>query len=161
MKKLLFLFIVILCLGYSSMAQKKDSVITLPEIRVTAVSKVNEQVKTSFQQAFSDAVWVRWHKMNKDYLVKFIKADMGHSAFFLKNGYLKYDISYGFESNLPIQVREDVKSGYRDFMITHVAHVQEAQRDIWVINLESLTYYVIVRSENGELEEVERFGRSE
>jgi len=161
MKKIFFLLLTALATSYSSQAQQKDSVITLPEIRVTSVSKINKQVKRAFVKAFPDAVWVRWFKMNKNYLTKFIKEDMHHSAFFLQNGYLKYDISYGFESNLPPGVREEVKSEYPDFIVTRVANVKEAQRNIWVINLETLKHHVIARSEDGELEEVERFEKSE
>jgi hypothetical protein len=39
--------------------------------------------------------------MNKFYLARFIENDMKHQALFTKNGYLKYDISYGREQQLP------------------------------------------------------------
>ena len=161
MKKILFPLVVVLFINYDSIAQQKDTVVTLPEIKVTSSSKVSKQVEKAFQKAFPDAVWVRWFKLNQNYLTKFIKEDMDHNALFSKNGYLKYDISYGFESNLPSQFRDEAKSTYPDFKIIRVANVKEAQRDIWVINLESLNHYVIARVENGEMEEVERLDKSE
>ena len=161
MKKIFFSLAAILLVSFSSLAQKTDSVIVLPEIKVTAISKVNKQIEKAFEKAFPDAVKIRWYKTNKDYLTKFISDEMRHSAYFQRNGYLKYDISYGFKSNLPDQISQEIKTTYPDFIINRVANVKEAQRDIWIINLESLKHYVIARSENGEVEEVERFERSE
>jgi hypothetical protein len=42
-----------------------------------------------------------------------------------------------------------------------VANVKESGRNIWVINLESLRNYVMVRVEEEEMEEVKRVNKSE
>jgi len=142
-------------------AQDKDSVVSLPEITITNSSKVSNVLNTAFVKTFPDAENVRWYKLSKDYLAKFIKNDMDHNALFKKNGSLKYDISFGYQENLPEDIRNLVESSYSDFKITRAVEVKEAGRDIWVVNLEGMNNYVIARVEDQQLEEVERFKKTE
>lgn len=143
------------------LAQDRDSVVQLPAVTVTAIARVNRDVSDAFKKAFPDAKKLRWYAFNRDYIAKFISDDMSHSALFKKNGYLKYDISYGSERNLPEEIRNRVQSTYQDFKIDRVANVKESGRNIWVINLESLRNYVMVRVEEEEMEEVKRVNKSE
>ncbi|MGC4038601.1 MAG: hypothetical protein QM764_21740 [Chitinophagaceae bacterium] len=140
-------------------AQEQDSVIALPGITVTASSKVKKQVTAAFNKAFPDAVAARWIHHNKNYLVRFIKEDRYHQALFHKNGYLKYDISYGYESNLPADVAGLIKSSYRGYMITRTALVSQDNRSIWIVNLKSLKYFILLKIEEDEVDEVERLKR--
>lgn len=142
-------------------AQNKDSVVSLPEISITGSTKVSNVLNNAFVKTFPDAENVRWYKLSKDYLAKFIKKDMDHNALFKKNGVLKYDISFGYEENLPADIRNLVQTSYSDFKITRAINVKEGGRNIWVINLDGINNYVIVRVEDQELEEVQRFKRSE
>ena len=53
-----------------------------------------------------------------------------------------------------------VRDAYQDFNITRAVNVKSAGRDIWVVNLEGMRNYVIVRVEDEELEEVRRMDKS-
>lgn len=151
-----------LLLGNSQLfAQEKDSLITLPEITITGSTKVSNVLNKAFTRAFPNAERVSWYKLNKDFLTKFIQNDMDHNALFKKNGVMKYDISFGYEEHLPEEVRNMVQSSYSDFKITRAIDVKEAGRDIWVVNLEGMKNYVIVRVEDQQLEEVQRFKKAE
>ena len=141
-------------------AQEKDSVVTLPPVTVTTTSGVNQEVSKSFEKAFPEAQDLTWYKMDKDYLAKFIANDMSHNSLYKKNGYMKYDVSSGSEKSLPTNIQHDVAAAYSDYKITKVFNVQESGRNIWVVNLEGMKHYVIVRSENGQLEEVKRFDKA-
>lgn len=144
-------------LALSSLAQE---VTPLPPVTVTASSNVSKKVNTAFKSSFPDALKARWYKMNKNYLVHFIQSDMQNKALFQKNGYIIYHISYGFENNLPDDVRKIVKSNYVDYNITRAVNVKQDNRDIWVVNLETDKKLILVRVEEGALEEVANYEKS-
>jgi hypothetical protein len=154
-------FLAFTLLAIKSSAQEQDSVTQLPPVTVTTTSGVNEKIDKSFKSAFPEAQNLAWYKMDEEYLAKFIHDDMSHNALYKKNGYLKYDISSGTEKNLPADIREQVQSTYSDFKIIKVFNVKEEGRNIWVVNLESMKSYVVVRVENGELEEVKKLTKAE
>jgi hypothetical protein len=127
---------------------------TLPTVVVTSTTNVNQKVSNLFKTQFKDAVNPTWSKLNKDYLVTFITGDMSNRALYKKNGALVYHIGYGHENNLPKEVRQTVKSNYVDHNIIGTINVQQDRRDIWIVNLQQDKNLVIVRVEDGALEEV-------
>lgn len=160
MKTRIFIILAfLLACGKPSFAQE-DSVITLPTITVTSTAEVPSVVNRAFDKTFPEAMNLSWYKYDKDYLARFIENDMDHNALFKKNGMLKYDVSFGYESNLPEDVLQTVQGAYPDHKITRTFRVQEGGRDIWVVNLESLNNYVIARVEENQLEEVQRYNKS-
>jgi hypothetical protein len=162
MKKQLIAVLLVAYLGIGQLtAQEKDSVTTLPTVTVTSGKMVTAEVNKAFKKAFPGAENLKWYELSKDYLAKFIQNDMTHQALFAKNGYLKYDVSYGYENHLPEDVRNKVKGAYEDYSITHVANVKEAGRNIWVITLESLKHIVFARVEDNEMEEVEKYNKAQ
>ncbi len=141
-------------------AQVQTGIKTLPDVTVTANSNVNKSVTDAFQKSFSNVSNVKWFRLNKDYLVTFITADMNNRALYKKNGAMVYHISYGHEQNLPPEVRQVVKSNYVDYNITNAINVRQDNRNIWVVNLEYPKKLVIVRVEDGNLEEVYNYTRT-
>lgn len=152
-KVILTLFIAIQFLENN--AQNKDTVIVLPEVRITAASAITTSVYSSFRRAFPDAENLRWYKYDRDYLAKFFMKDMDHNALFRQNGVMKYDISYGYEQHLPEKIKDDVLRSYDNYKIIRAIHVKAYERDIWVIKLEGARKYLTVRVEDGEMDEVE------
>jgi hypothetical protein len=142
-------------------AQQKDSVVTLPTVTVTSVSKVDEKVSKAFRRSFPKSKNTRWYKMNRDYLAKFIRDDMKHQALFQKNGFIKYDISYGMAHNLPVTVGEQILSVYKGYAITQVAKVTRYDQEFWIINMEGISDFIVLRVENGDLEEVSHYEKWE
>lgn len=135
-------------------ASRAQEIKVLPSVIVTTASNVNQAVLKTFQGEFKNAIDPVWYRLDKNYLVKFMTADQKNTALFKNNGRLVYHISYGTEKNLPDEIRDKVLGGYQDYNITAAIHVDEASRSIWVINLEGLKKLIIVRVEEGELEEV-------
>ncbi|HSN08993.1 MAG TPA: hypothetical protein VLS85_08135 [Hanamia sp.] len=158
-KKFVFMIVALLFSNAWLMAQK-DSIVALPTITVTATTQVSEKLNDAFFKAFPDAINVNWYKLDKDYLAKFIENDMEHNSLFKKNGWMKYDVSFGYAENLPEEHRRMVENAYPDHKIIRAFRVLEEGRDIWVVNLEGTNNYVIARVENSELEEVQRFNKS-
>jgi hypothetical protein len=133
---------------------------TLPPVTVTAKTDVTNAVTKSFEESFKDATNTQWYKLNKKYMADFMMKDQQNRALFEKNGAIIYHLTYGFEKNLPDDVRKLVKSNYVDFNITRAINVQQENRNIWVINLEDSKKLILVRVEEGALEEVGNYDKS-
>jgi hypothetical protein len=139
-------------------AQENDSVTTLPTVTITSASGtvVNIQIDKAFRKTFPGAQKMTWYQMNKNYLVKFIENDMKHHVLFTKNGIIKYDISFGTEKDLPVNMHTKIRDSYNEYNITKVANIKQDGRNIWVINLENMKHIALVRLEEEEMEEVNK-----
>lgn len=146
----------------SGLQAQKNNMKKLPDVTVTSTTNVSQKVEDIFKKSFPDAQDAKWSKLNKDYLVEFITADIDNRMLFHRNGAIVYHIRYGGEKNLPTAVRRLVKSNYDyvDLNIIKAINVQEDRRDIWVVNLEDSKKFVVVRVEEGELEEVSSLNKS-
>ncbi|MBL7697946.1 MAG: hypothetical protein JNK79_07300 [Chitinophagaceae bacterium] len=141
-------------------SQERDSVVTLPEVVITAEWMINEQVDRSFAAKFPESYDILWRKLNKDYLIKFIEGDVKHQSLFRKNGSIKYDIIYVTESHLPKKISDLVKHAYSDYTIQNGARVERGDQEFWIVNLEGTRSYVVVRVENDEIEQVKKIIKS-
>lgn len=158
-KRILTTFIATLLLIGVSFAQEKDTVVALPEIRVTSPTAVNEKVAKSFLKSFPGAENLRWYKYDKDYLAKFIIEDIDHNAFFKKNGFLIYDVSYGYEKHLPKEIKAIVDASYDNYDVYRVINVKAEGREVWIVKMEGLKKFATIRIEDGEVEEFERYDK--
>lgn len=131
----------------------------LPAVVITN-TQVNTKVWESFKREFKNAVDPHWFKIGTDYLVRFFAEDQNQSALFNKRGSLIYNITYGKEKHLPTDIRQQVKSVYYDYKITNALSIRESERMIWVVNLEDDKNMLIVRIENGEMEEARHFKKT-
>jgi hypothetical protein len=156
-----------LFLAFNSSAQDVDTLLrmdtirtggldTLPTVVITRGSAVNQRISKAFNNDFKDALNPRWFEINKRYLVKFISAEQKNTALYNKRGYLIYHIAYGTEKHLPTNVRDQIKTQYPRATITNTIYVNQANRKIWVINLEEGNELVLTRIEDDQLDEVQR-----
>jgi len=144
-----------------SSAQDTSSFKSLPLVTITAsTKKIPNRIWKGFSSYFNEAENPRWYILNKDYLVKYMIYDEQNRALFTKKGNLVYHISYGYEKSLPEDMRKQVKGSYYDYDITRAIKVSEAGREIWIVNLEDAKNLILVRLEDGEMEEVQRLEKS-
>jgi len=161
MKYLILFFLLFSGLLPETTFAQNDSAVILPTVTITSVKKVDERVSKAFRHSFPEARNSRWYRMNKDYMVKFIKEDMKHQTLFQKNGYIKYDISYGMAHDLTVEMGEQILSVYKGYAIINATKVSRYNQEFWIINLEGLSDFVVIRVENGDLEEVSHFEKWE
>jgi len=159
MRKLLL--VPLLFIFMSGVYGQEDSVKILPTITIKTSAKVMNKLNKIFKQSFPGAENLRWYKLDKDYLAQFMAQDMEHNALFRENGYLKYDIAYGYEDNLPNKFKRDIMAIYPDCSITRVFNLKGDGRDVWVVNLETLKNYYQVQLEEGDMNEVQKLVKSE
>jgi hypothetical protein len=93
-------------------------------------------------------------------MVDFMSEDQKNKALFQKNGSIVYHLTYGYEKNLPEDVRKLVKGNYVEYEILNAINVEQDNRNIWVINVQNDKKLVVVRVEGGQLEEVYNYDRS-
>jgi hypothetical protein len=149
----------VICL--SSLSQDTITIKSLPPVKVTSsLRKIPNSTWKGFSTYFNNAENPRWFRLNKDYLVKFMIYDEENRALFSKKGTLIYHISYGYEKNLPADMLNQVKTSYSQYEITRAIKVTEAGREIWIINLEDEKNIILIRIENGEMEEADRLEKS-
>jgi hypothetical protein len=86
---------------------------------------------------------------------------MDHNALFRKNGVMIYDISYGYEKNMPSNVRDLVLKSYDNYKIIRSINIKAHGRDIWMVKMEGMKKYLMVRVEDMEMEEVEEFNKAD
>ncbi|HTI61111.1 hypothetical protein [Mucilaginibacter sp.] len=130
---------------------------TLPTVYITAKSVVAKKVSDAFKQQFKEAVGPRWFRINREYLVKFVSKDQKNHALYHNKGQLVYHISYGDKTGLPKAISDKVTSSYSDGKITTAINVHQDDRNIWVINVETPKLLILIREEDGEITEMERY----
>jgi hypothetical protein len=81
-------------------------------------------------------------------------------ALFTKKGKLVYHISYGYEKSLPADLDRNLKAGYPGYEIYRAIKISEANRVVWVVNLRDAKNLVMISSEDGEMQEIQRLKRS-
>ena len=134
---------------------------TLPPVKITTTStKVDQKVWDSFRKSFPEADDVKWYNADKNYMAKFIQDDQQNSALFNKKGYLLYSISYGFEKDLPENIRTQVHHAYPECTISRAIKVEQEDRTVWVVNVDTRGDLRVVRIEGDELEEVEKLKKA-
>jgi hypothetical protein len=139
----------------------QEKVVSLPEVTVTSIALVAPNVNKAFKKAFPEAEDLSWYTYDKEYLAKFIIKDMNHNTLYRKNGVMKYDISYGYEHNLPGKIKDMVTGAYDNYKITRAINVKVNDRNIWVVKMEGMKKYLTVRVEDEEMDEVESFSKAE
>lgn len=157
MKKQLIILMLIAFAGAGQLSAQDNSMANLPTVTITSGTVVNEEITKAFKKTFPNAQNLKWYELDKMYLIKFIENDIKHQALYTKKGFMKYDISFGDEKQLSADMLKKIMTVYDEYKITKVANVKEAGRDIWVVNLENQKHLLLVRLENDELEEVEKY----
>ena len=131
MKKKSFLLFISMSITISVMvAQEKDSVITLPEIKITTLAAVNADVANAFRRTFPGAQNLKWYQYDRDYIAKFILKEMDHNTLYRKSGVMVYDISYGCEKHIPENVRDLVSRAYDNYKIIRAIRINTQGRDM-------------------------------
>ncbi len=158
---MLFIAMSLLLSQTELVAQDREKVVSLPEIRITSIALAAPKVSDAFRKAFPDAENLSWYKYDREYLAKFLAKDMEHNALFKQNGYMKYDISYGYETNIPDETKKLVTNTYDNYNIIRAINIKAEGRDIWIVKMEGMKKFVTVRIEDNEMDEVESFFKAE
>ena len=129
----------------------------LPSVTITSSNtEVSPRALKAFNRAYKDAENVEWFLRDKRFLVKFKQDAMKHHAIYLKSGFQVYHIGYGFEENLPSRISRMVKSTYGGYNIARTFVVDQDNRNIWIVGLQSAGEYIMAGVEEGQIREISR-----
>lgn len=149
----IIVILAVLFMGSNSFSQSSN--VENLQVSLSSISsgKSYSKIITQFEALFPNAQNVSFYNLKKNIGATFKINELKYRVLFSKNGRVLYKITYGKEALLPVEVRKMVKSEYVEFMITGAALVEEDNREIWVVNLEDDSKYVIASVENRELNE--------
>lgn len=115
--------------------------------------KTYAKVLTRFDALFPNAENVNFYSLGKNIGASFKIDDLRYRVLLSKNGRLLYKITQGNQQLLPADITKLVKRSYRKFIINQASLVEQDGRQIWVVNLEDNSKYVIASVEDDVLNE--------
>ena len=124
------------------------------------ISSVHSKTLLNFEKNFKNAANVNWYSVDekeKTYLVFFTTDNNPSMALFQKKGNMLYAITHCAENDLPEENRKTIKSNYVDYKITYVKKVVSGGKTAWIANLVNENKLVIVKTIDGQLEEMENY----
>ena len=123
---------------------------------------LNGRAVRDFARTYKNVSGESWTSSPNGYAVTFTLHDIGYTIFYDQAGYRLYTMRNFHEAKFPAEIRHIVKRTYYDYDITLV---QEISNDLgesaYVIHLEGKTQWVTARVANGQVDEFERFNKSE
>ena len=122
--------------------------------------KVYQNILDEFDKQFPAAENVRWSRAGRNFLSNFSSTGKKYAVLFKPQAFVVYKIIYGKEKDLPVDLRRWIKRRYVECNIESAIQVQEAGRDIWLINVVDDTEFTWVKVENDEIVEVQKYRKS-
>jgi len=124
------------------------------------INSVHSKTLLNFEKNFKNTANVTWYSVDekgKTYLVFFTTDNNPSMALFQKKGSMLYAISHCAENDLPAENRKTIKSNYVDYRISYVKKVMSGGKTAWIANLVNENKLVIVKTIDGQLEEMENY----
>lgn len=122
--------------------------ITLPEVIINRPEGLT-RVIAAFKNIFKDAREPRWFYGGKNYAVTFLMNDQKYNALFMQNGSLIYQISYGQENRIPLDLKRRVYRKFKGYHIISVINVQQEGESILYIIGEGRNDFLNVNIKGG------------
>ncbi len=121
---------------------------------------ISSRISKNFTKAFKNADNIKWYVVDKFFLAAFNNNGRNSRVLFNKTGGILYEISYGVEKDLPIEVKNIIKTIYSNYNITSIAEVSEEwDRKEWIINLANSEKIKKVCFHRGDVFELENYNR--
>ena len=123
---------------------------------------VNRKAVKDLARRFKNSLTENWYKVPDGFVAYFTLYDVRHQVAYGKKGNWLYTIRNYDETNLPADVRHMVKSNYYDYNIFLVHEIEKPSGNLtYIIHLEGKTNFINVRVFGGEMEEWQKFKKSE
>ena len=125
-------------------------------------SNVNQKAVKDLAKSFKNLFDEKWLKVAGGFVVKFALTDVLCQVAYDKRGNRVYSVRTYSEAKLPVDIRHIVKSTYYDYNITLVQEIEQPANHItYIIHLEGKTELINLKVIDGEMEEWQKFIRSE
>jgi hypothetical protein len=125
-------------------------------------SDVNSKAVRNFVRSYKNVSNEKWYKVQDGFIAMFILYDINYRVDYDKKGNWLHTMRTYDEDKLPPDVRHLVKSSYYDYNITFVQEIEIPREPFtYVVHLEGKTKLIILRVSNGEMDEWQKFDKSE
>jgi hypothetical protein len=122
---------------------------------VSGSSSMNDRAIHEFNKSFKNVANVKWSKISDGFLASFTGNRQTTRVYFDRKGILNYTVKCYDESQLPRDVRSQVKSVYYDYKITLVEEIEGGGKSTFIIHLEGEDTWKNVRIADGEMDVIE------
>src|SRR5258708_39008512 len=99
-----------------------------------------------FWNTFGESRGEKWYPLTNGFLAEFAEKNVQVKVVYSKKGNWVYTLRQYSESELPAEVREQVKSRYYDDTITWVKEVIQPQNTVYLIHIENVARYKQLRA---------------
>src|SRR5258708_1141007 len=113
-----------------------------------------------FWNTFGESRGEKWYPLTNGFLAEFAEKNVQVKVVYSKKGNWVYTLRQYSESELPAEVREQVKSRYYDDTITWVKEVIQPQNTVYLIHIENGARWKTVRVCDGEMDVMQDFKKS-
>ncbi|CAN5245557.1 hypothetical protein BH11BAC6_BH11BAC6_15690 [soil metagenome] len=121
-------------------------------------SLMNERALKGFKKSYKSAANASWYKTDDGaYIASFTEGNVKTAVTYDNKGRWLYSIKRYFESDLPKDVRNRIKSVYYDFSITCVDEVSINNEIIYCVHLEDATSFKMIRVTDDDMQEIQAF----
>ena len=124
-------------------------------------SRVSQMALNAFKTSYQNVTYSKWYRVRRNYLVYFKANENVSRALYDARGNLISSFFYGSEKDLPLAVKDLVKIRYPGYDILVTIEIHEADKEIWVINLGNDKSLVSVSVENGFIQVMSQYRRTQ
>lgn len=133
-----------------------------PSTSVTKSDYFKSKATKDLARQFKNASSKNWFNIPEGYYVNFKADDVDYMVFYDKKGNWRYTIRNYDEAKLTADIRHIVRSTYYDHNVRLVQEIQSAGNNItYLIHLEGKTNWINLRVANGEMDEFQKYSKSE
>jgi hypothetical protein len=120
------------------------------------LNEINVRAMRDFVNRYGDAADALWHQTNNNYVAVFVRDGIQHRVIYTSRGDLSYVMKYYEESNMPRNIRAQIKSTYYDHKIFIVQEIESPDHPtIYIVNLQGDGEWKKVKLCQGEMEVLE------
>jgi hypothetical protein len=147
-------------------AETDDKIIA--EMRLEGLSKASpfylNEIDTRAVRSFVRTYWnvtdANWVTYPGGYVVYFTNNGIVNRAYYTRSGELECSIRQYTEKEMPVDIRQIVKSAYYDYSIVIVHEVSRGGKTSYVVKLEDKTSFKDIRIDDAGMEVVTEFMKS-
>jgi hypothetical protein len=145
-------------LAFNNKAKVRD----IPTSHGTTTVSISTKAIKDFTKTYKNADKVGWFIIKDGYLAEFKQDGIATKVFYDRKGRWVGNLRSYFEDKLPGNIRHLVKSHYYDFNIYYVQEVTVNDGIIvYLVKIEDKTSFKTIRVQDGEMDEMEAFKKSE
>jgi len=118
----------------------------------TSINDININAVSDFTRSFSNIRDQKWYTISDGFIASFTQKGVQTKVVYDLRGQRHCVLSAFNEIQMPVKVKEIVKSRYRDFNILVAYEIKYDSSTVYIMEIETKTQIKILKMTNGEIE---------